>query len=67
LFVSQYINRKKIFIPLSFLSLGLVVFAYKAGDRSAYSSTFICFLAGILFSYYINNKEKFRAATYGSR
>jgi peptidoglycan/LPS O-acetylase OafA/YrhL len=63
LFVSQYINRKKIFIPLSFLSLGLVVFAYKAGDRSAYSSTFICFLTGILFSYYINNKEKFRATT----
>jgi peptidoglycan/LPS O-acetylase OafA/YrhL len=53
-----YINKKKVIIPLIILFAGLIVFAYMKGDRSAYSSTFICFLAGILLSYYIVFKNK---------
>jgi peptidoglycan/LPS O-acetylase OafA/YrhL len=57
LLVASYIKKNKIYIPLIVLFAGLIVFAYMRGDRSAYSSTFICFLSGILLSYYIVKKN----------
>ena len=56
---AMHIKRSKIYIPLLLLLGGLIVFAYRAGGASAYSSTLICFLFGIIFSY-IMNKNKIK-------
>jgi peptidoglycan/LPS O-acetylase OafA/YrhL len=58
LLIATFMNKKKAIMPLIILLAGLIVFSYQRGDRATYSSTFVCFLFGMLFSYYIIKKTK---------